>query len=101
MIKLVYCARRRSDITPEKFYDYWLNTHGPLVRGFAEAIRARKYIQSHTLQTDMNESLRASRGMEEPYDGITEVWWDSVADLQAAFATPEGREADRTLTEDE
>ena len=27
MIKLVYCVRRRADVTPEKFYAYWLNQH--------------------------------------------------------------------------
>jgi hypothetical protein len=48
MIKLVYCLRKRDDVTSEELYRYWLNEHGPLVRKFADAIKARKYVWSHT-----------------------------------------------------
>jgi uncharacterized protein (TIGR02118 family) len=101
MIKLVYCVRRRGDVTPEKFHAYWLETHGPLVRSFAAAIRARRYVQSHTLDTDWNRVLAESRGLAPAYDGITEVWWSSLADLEAGLATPEGRTAGLALLEDE
>ena len=49
MIKLVYCLRKRADVSDAEFHKYWLESHGPLVRGFAQAIRAKKYIQSHTV----------------------------------------------------
>jgi hypothetical protein len=32
MIKLVFCVRKRSDLSTEEFYRHWLNDHGPLVR---------------------------------------------------------------------
>ncbi len=76
MVKLVYCLRKRADISSEELYRYWLNDHGPLVRKFAEAIKAKKYVQSHTVAPEVNEVFRASRGLAQPYDGITEVWWD-------------------------
>lgn len=101
MIKLVYVIERRPDVPEAKFYDYWLNTHGPLVRRLAKAIRARKYIQSHTIDGPMNEALRAPRGMMPPVAGITEVWWDSLEDFQAAYATPEGQAAGAELSADE
>ncbi len=101
MIKLVYVIERRSDIEPKDFYDYWLNSHGPRVRGHAPAIRARKYVQSHLMDTPGNESLRAPRGMLPPVAGITEVWWDSLEDFQAASASPEGRDALGDLGADE
>ena len=47
MVKLVYCLRRRADISAEEFYRYWLNTHGPKVKNASEALRALRYIQSH------------------------------------------------------
>ena len=84
MIKLVYVIERRADVTPQDFYDYWLNSHGPRVRGHAEAIGARRYVQSHTMDTPMNEALRSARGMMGPVAGITEVWWDSLEAFQAA-----------------
>ncbi|KAI9011829.1 hypothetical protein DFJ74DRAFT_684757 [Hyaloraphidium curvatum] len=102
MLKLVYVITRRPDLTPEQFYDYWLNTHGPLVRSQAKTLRLRKYIQSHLIvDSPANEALRSVRGMLPPVDGITEVWWDSIEDFRAAYATPEGAIAAKILDEDE
>ena len=101
MIKLVYVITRRADLSAEAFHDYWLTRHGPLVAAQAEALRLRKYVQSHLIDHPANEGLRAVRGMLGPVDGITEVWWDSVEDLQAAYATAEGAAAGRALAEDE
>ena len=101
MVKIVYVIRKRDDISAEQFHKYWLEQHGPLVRSFAKAIRARKYIQSHTIEPKLNEQFAGSRGMPAAYDGITEVWWDSVDDLNAGGNTPEGQAAGRALIEDE
>jgi uncharacterized protein (TIGR02118 family) len=101
MVKLVYCIRRREDVSPEEFHRYWLEDHGPLMRSVAGAIGAVRYVQSHTVQPELNDILRESRGLEEPYDGVTEVWWESLADLQGAMESEEGQEAQRRLIEDE
>jgi uncharacterized protein (TIGR02118 family) len=101
MIKFVYCVRRRADITPQAFREYWLEKHGPLVKKCAEAMRARRYVQSHTLDTPLNIMARQARGTREPYDGLTELWWDKVEDLIAAWQTPEGQKANQLLAIDE
>jgi uncharacterized protein (TIGR02118 family) len=101
MIKLVYCLRKRADVPAAEFHRYWLENHGPLVRGFAQAIGARKYIQSHTVLPALNEAFAASRDLAPAYDGITEVWWDDAAALEAGMGTAEGQEAHRRLKEDE
>jgi uncharacterized protein (TIGR02118 family) len=101
MVKLVYILRARQDITPEEFYRYWRVDHAPKVREVAKAIRARKYVQSHTMNTPLNAALVSSRGMSPYYEGITEVWWDSLEELQAAVASPEGAKALKMLAEDE
>jgi hypothetical protein len=67
----------------------------------ADRIGARRYVQSHTLDTPLNAVLIESRGMSPGADGITEVWWDSLEQLQAAVSTPEGGEAMQMLLEDE
>ena len=100
MIKLVFCVRRRPDITPEAFYDYWLNTHGPKVRSVAEKIGAWKYIQSHTCEPEINQALLESRNLQPAYDGITEVWWDDAAALNARFGSDEGKIAGQFLIEE-
>jgi len=101
MIKLVYVLERREDVSPKDFHEYWLKSHGPKVRDRAKAIRAKRYVQSHIIDTPANEGLRAVRGMLPPVPGITEVWWDSLEDFQAAAASPEGVQALGELGEDE
>jgi hypothetical protein len=98
MIKLVYCLTRREDVSPEEFYRYWLEEHGPKVRSVAKAIGAARYVQSHTVLPEQNEAIRKTRGLEPPYDGITEVWYDP----DAPGGTPEERAAAaKLLLEDE
>ena len=101
MIKLVYCLRKRADVSPEEFHTYWREKHGPLVTSFVAIMRARRYIQSHTVASDLNDALRASRGMAPAYDGVTEVWWDCEGDLVGSMGTDEGRTAFQALLDDE
>ena len=101
MIKLVYCIRRRTDIPAEEFHRYWLEEHGPLVRSVAEAIGTCRYVQSHTVMADLNEMFRVGRGLQEAYDGITEVWWGSQEDMERGLESPEGQAAAQKLLEDE
>ena len=101
MIKLVYCIRKRDDIDSEVFYRYWLDEHGPLVKSVAEAIGACRYVQSHTTLPDLNALMVESRGLKPAYDGITEVWWQSQADLDRGMSSKEGVEAQARLIEDE
>jgi len=54
MIKLVYCLRKRDDIVNDRFCQYWLEEHGPLVKSVAEAIGASRYVQSHTTLPELN-----------------------------------------------
>lgn len=101
MLKFIYCVRRNPKVTPEAFRKYWLENHGPLVRSFAKALRARRYVQSHTLDTPLNAAAQQPRGTKPPYDGLTEIWWDKAEDLIEALSTPEGQKINQTLTEDE
>jgi len=101
MIKLVYVIVRKDGMSAADFRDYWLTRHGPLVAAQAEVLRLRRYVQSHPFDDAASEAMRSVRGMLPPVDGVTEVWWDSLEDFQAAYATPEGQAAGRVLAEDE
>ncbi|MDB5986219.1 MAG: hypothetical protein JWR16_1272 [Nevskia sp.] len=101
MIKLVYCLRKRADMPEKEFRRYWRVDHAPLVTRLAQAIRAKKYIQSYTVEPELNALLLASRGLATPYDGITEVWWDDADSLRAALASKEGQAAFAALLQDE
>ncbi len=62
--------------------------HAPLVAKHAEVLRIRRYVQCHALTTPFNDAIRASRGAPEMYDGVAELWWDSLDDLLALRRRP-------------
>ena len=101
MVKLVFCVTRRPEVQVDEFHRYWEEQHGPLVRSVAPVLEIRRYVQDHTLSTPVNDGLLAARGAPVPFDGIAELWFDSVEALVAASSTPEGRKAGTRLLEDE
>lgn len=103
MLKFVYCIRKRSDLTDEEFRTYWREKHGAFIRSLAKTIRAKKYIQSHTMNTPINAELIRSRGLDAtpPYDGVTEIWWESMEDFLAGVNSPKGIEAAQRYVADE
>ena len=101
MVKLVFCLRRQPHLTREEFQHYWLTTHGPLVRARAEAMGVLRYVQSHTLDTAANDALRAGRGGPEAYDGVAELWWDSLDGLLEGSGAGDARQAAAELLADE
>ena len=80
MIKLTFCLRRRGDLTRAEFQRYWLDTHGPLVQQRARALGVRRYVQAHTLDlAGLHDAFRERNGgAPEPYDGVAELWFDSL-----------------------
>jgi uncharacterized protein (TIGR02118 family) len=102
MIKIIMCLRRLPALSPDEFYRYWLEHHGPLVRRHAEALRIRRYTQGHTFTDPRIAPAVDARGCQVPsYDGVAEVYWDSIDDLVAGGSSHEGRAAGRALLEDE
>ena len=84
MIKLTVCTARHPDMSHEEYLDYWRNRHGPLVASVPEFSRyIRKYVQCHPIPgTD------TLFGSPCDYDGVAELWFDSVDDMMKAFSDP-------------
>ena len=101
MIKFVMCLTRRQGMSREEFRDYWVNKHGPFFMENADKMGAKRYVQSLTLDSPVNEGLRASRGMLPEYDGVAEVWFESEDALVAGMSSPEGQQLGAALLEDE
>ena len=101
MIKLSFALRRRDDLTREAFQAYWFEHHAPLVRSVGKVLGIRRYVQLHTMPDEVQAALIASRGAPEPYDGVAELWYDSLQAIAAATSTEEGRAAAVALLEDE
>jgi uncharacterized protein (TIGR02118 family) len=81
MIKLVTCLKRRPEMPPEAFQQYWRTTHAGIVRPLPGI---RKYVQSHTL-------LSCYRQGKPLYDGIAEIWVDDMNTVRGFQNTPELR----------
>jgi uncharacterized protein (TIGR02118 family) len=101
MIKLTFCLHRLPGLSREAFQEYWMNEHAPLVAKYREPLRIRRYVQLHSATTDLNEAVRAGRGAPEMYDGVAQLWWDSLDSVVAAMSSPEGQAAGMALLEDE
>ncbi|HRO29033.1 MULTISPECIES: EthD domain-containing protein [Micrococcaceae] len=102
-VKLVYVARRRPELTPEEFHEYWSGGHADLMRELQPVLGFTRYVQSRPLDTPVNTAFARARGMslETPPDGTSEVWWESLEDLVAALSSPDGEKAAGRLLEDE
>ena len=58
-------------------------------------------MQSHTIDSPLNEGLRNSRGMLPEYDEVAEVWFESEEALIEGMSSPEGQKLGTELLEDE
>jgi uncharacterized protein (TIGR02118 family) len=78
-VKLFAAIPRKRDVTRQEFHDHWRHPHGTLARHISTI---RKYVQSHQIQCALLDD-RQTR-----YEGIAEVWMDSVADATALAEEP-------------
>ena len=74
MIKLIYCFRKRADMSDEAFDAYWRDVHGTLgarIPGLCRLVQSR--------------ALRVPGDARPPdFDGVAELWFDNVAALLRA-----------------
>ena len=102
MVKLVFTLRRREDMTRAEFQRYWREEHAALVARHADTLRVKRYVQVHSRDTDLDEAISAQRGTPlRHFDGVAELWWESMDDLMAAYGSEEGQAASQELLEDE
>ncbi len=102
MIKVTFMLRRRDGMTREEFQRYWREEHAELVERHAGILGIRRYAQTHARDTDLDDALAGSRGSEpRRYDGLAELWWESIDDLVRAAVSDSGQAAQQALLEDE
>jgi uncharacterized protein (TIGR02118 family) len=82
MYKVVGLIRRKDDVSREEFVRYWEEEHVPKV---LELPAVRKY------------TIAPAISSTAPYDGIAELYYDSVEDIKKGDDT----EAMRRIKEDE
>jgi uncharacterized protein (TIGR02118 family) len=83
MIKLIVAIRKRADMSVEDFQDHWRTRHAELVTNSPATEKyIRKYVQCHTMLDQYEQG-------EVAFDGTAELWFDSVADMQAFYGDPD------------
>jgi uncharacterized protein (TIGR02118 family) len=101
MIKLTFCLVRLPQLSREQFQAYWFETHAPLVASVAETLQIRRYVQLHSLPPEAHAAIRASRQAPAEFDGVAELWFDSLEALAENGRRPEAKAAGALLLEDE
>ncbi|MBS0361219.1 MAG: EthD domain-containing protein [Proteobacteria bacterium] len=101
MIKLTFCLTRLPHLSREAFQRYWIETHGPLVASVADTLLIRRYVQLHSLPEAANATIRASRDAPPEYDGVAELWFDSLEAIAANGQRAEAQAAAALLLQDE
>jgi uncharacterized protein (TIGR02118 family) len=84
MIKSITIAYRKPELSPEEFYRYWKEQHGPLCARLMPGLR--KYVQNHFI---------SAPGYQFEGDGMVEMWYDDLDAFKKSWEfgrTPEGRE---------
>jgi len=100
VVKLIFCLHRLPHLDRAAFQTYWRERHAPLVAAHAAALGIRRYVQCHSLDEASFAAMTASRGGLAGYDGVAELWFDSLEQCLSARG-PAAREAGRLLLEDE
>lgn len=101
MVKLVFCLRRLPSLSRDEFQRYWREEHAPLVRARADTLGIRRYVQVHAVDDGISRLVAGDRNPPEPFDGVAELWFDSLESLGAGGASAEVRAAAAELLEDE
>ncbi|MBT2243200.1 EthD domain-containing protein [Sphingobium sp. BHU LFT2] len=85
MIKQIVFLRKRDDLSMDQFMDYYENQHSRLSQkmGANPALpNAQRYVRRYV--TPQPNPL-TGEVIDPGYDCIMEIWWNSLADYQAAM----------------
>ena len=82
MLKIVALVEKREDLTWDEFVTYWDEEH-------VEEIERVSTLQRYTIAPAINPD-------DAPYDGIAELYFESLNDLHAALGSPGSRDYDPT-----
>ncbi len=95
------CIKRKAGLSREEFQDYWRENHGALFMENAEIMRVKRYVQSHTITTPLNDGMKISKGMMDEFDGVAEVWFDSDTEIMDGVSNEDIISIGDILLEDE
>ena len=94
MIRLITCIKRKKEITPKKFRDYWNDPQFEiLLDNLVSLLEPFRVARKLTLQVSANMRIMQARKTQEPYDAVIEWWFESASQLAPLLAKPEAHAA--------
>jgi uncharacterized protein (TIGR02118 family) len=85
MVKLISLNKRKPGISRDEFNRRWTHEHAALASRLSG-------LKGYRLNLTIGPTSGADPS-EPLYDGVAELWWDSVEAMEAAFADEIGRMA--------
>jgi uncharacterized protein (TIGR02118 family) len=82
MVKAIFIASKLPGLTYDQFFGHWQHVHAPIG---ARVPGLRRYVQNHAV-------LTAYAGGGQSHDGWSELWFDDLASLHRAVASPQWAE---------
>ncbi len=79
MVCVIAIIKRKPGMAVEAFQEHWRTAHADIVRKLPGI---RRYVQSHTIPSGYRKG-------EPAWDGIAEIWFDSMEALRALRGSPE------------
>ena len=103
MIKICYLLRRKPHLSLKEFQSYWSEKHPQAAPEDAfSTLGVKRYVQVLPLETEARNLVIGPRtGLVEPFDGIAELWVESIEALEANWSTKKAQEYVEIFFKDE
>lgn len=82
MFKAIILLSRKEDQSPDEFRTWWLEEHAPLAR----QLPGLRQLIFNRVAPELNDQM-----VGIPYDGVSELWFDSREAFDSAYATELGK----------
>ena len=94
MIKISYLMRRLAHLSLEEFQSYWSEKHPQAAPEDAfSTLGVKRYVQVFPLETDARNLVIGPRtGLADPFDGVAELWVESLEALERDWSTDKAKE---------
>jgi uncharacterized protein (TIGR02118 family) len=87
MFKGIYLVKRRSDMTHEEFMQYLQEKHAPLCK---KVPGLKRYVTNEV--KGGTKGVVGETEIEPEWDNISELWFESKAEMEKGFASSAGKE---------
>ncbi|WP_022980612.1 EthD domain-containing protein [Ideonella sp. B508-1] len=84
MIKMMAAICRKPGMTHAEYLAYVQHVHGAISN--EQPLTLRRYVQNHVFDAAFGSSREAVHAMTMARDSVTELYWDSPADMGVNFA---------------